>query len=322
MPEAFKVFLLAGPTASGKTAFLERLFTGSSRVCPAEILSADSMQVYRGLNIGTAKPSAELLKKLPHHLIDIREPGEQFNAGDFARLAAEKIREIASRGALPVVSGGTGFYISALVNGLPQSPPANPAVRAALKAELVERGIDALRAELEKCDPVSAARISYNDTYRLLRALEVYRQSGRPLSSFQAASPEDFLWTAVYITMPREILNARIEERARAMFAEGLPEETAALAAAGHTPDEPGMRAIGYSEFFSKTENGWEFRSDNDTIMEEIIRDSRRYAKRQETWFKALSHQVPGLIRVNAAEAGAYEKIQKALETFFAYSYI
>ena len=178
------VLVLFGPTASGKTNVLLRLFKGGLDRHEAEVVSADSMQVYRGMDIGTAKPSAQEREQLPHHLIDIRSPNEPFNAGDFVRLANEAIAGIAQRGAFPVVCGGTGFYLKNLIMGLPESPPADAAIRAALKSELHEKGAAALMEELAQGDPVSAERIHLNDVYRLLRALEVLRLSGRPLSSF------------------------------------------------------------------------------------------------------------------------------------------
>ncbi|MDR1352640.1 MAG: tRNA (adenosine(37)-N6)-dimethylallyltransferase MiaA, partial [Treponema sp.] len=206
---AVPVLLLFGPTASGKTAVLEQLASSGGSFPPIEIVSADSMQVYRGMDIGTAKPSRELLARLPHHLIDIRDPAEQFNAGEFVRLADEAVRDIARRGKFPVVSGGTGFYLANFVLGLPPAPPSDAAVRLALKAELREKGAAPLRAELAACDPASAARIHENDEYRLLRALEVWRLSGRPLSDFPRPSPggaprKEYRFFLAGLNRPRE----------------------------------------------------------------------------------------------------------------------
>jgi tRNA dimethylallyltransferase len=291
------VVVLFGPTASGKTEVVERLFSLPAfyaSVNGFELISADSMQVYRGMNIGTAKPRTALLEKIPHHLIDIREPSEQFNAGDFVRLADEAAAGIAGCGRLPVISGGTGFYINNFINGLPDAPPSDHAVREELKAELFTKGAAALQAELAACDSLSAARIHINDTYRLLRALEVYRLSGRPLSSFNT-NKERNETTAKYtffiagLLREREDLYRRIDKRCSQMFKDGLYEEVKTLFNAGWTPDCPALKAIGYKEFFYKNENG-EYRIiDGDKLgaVEELVaKNSRNYAKRQITWFK------------------------------------
>ncbi|MDR0376002.1 MAG: tRNA (adenosine(37)-N6)-dimethylallyltransferase MiaA, partial [Treponema sp.] len=176
---SINVLVLFGPTAVGKTGVVEELFAGNGAP-RAEIVSADSMQVYKGMDIGTAKPSVGLRERLPHHLIDIRTPDQSYNAGDFVRLAEEAIARIAERSALPVVSGGTGFYLKNFIMGLPEAPPSDESARRALKAELREQGAEALARELAACDPVSASRIHINDEYRLLRALEVFRLTGKP----------------------------------------------------------------------------------------------------------------------------------------------
>jgi tRNA dimethylallyltransferase len=328
MSDPIPVLLLFGPTASGKTAVLERLSSGDNSFPPMEVVSADSMQVYRGMDIGTAKPSPELLAVLPHHLIDIRDPAEQFNAGEFVRLADEAVRDIVRRGKFPVVSGGTGFYLTNFVLGLPPAPSSDAAVRFALKAELRERGAGALRAELAACDPVSAVRIHENDEYRLLRALEVWRLSGRPLSSFSRPSPGD---TAVFrreyrfllagLTQPREELYRLIDGRCARMFRNGLPGEVRRLFEAGYRPEDPGMKAIGYREFFvsaagdaaaSPEQAGeWRLASDLAAVEALVARNSRHYAKRQITYFASL----PGVHWINAGEDAA-SQIQTKLTRF------
>jgi len=295
------VLVLFGPTASGKTNVLLRLLSGASR--PAEVVSADSMQVYRGMDIGTAKPSAREREQLPHHLIDIRDPNEQFNAGDFVRLAREAIADIARRGAFPVVSGGTGFYLKNLILGLPESPPADTAIRAALKEELREKGAAALMEELARGDPVSARRIHINDVYRLLRALEVLRLSGRPLSSFttnqqEPTRKENCRFILAGLSRPREELYRRIDARCAAMFAQGLPDEVRGLYDRGYTPRDPGLRAIGYREFFIQEEDSYRLSNDISGVQALVAQNSRRYAKRQITFFASL----PG---VRWIEAGA-----------------
>lgn len=269
------------------------------------------MQVYRGMDIGTAKPSAQERGLLPHHLVDIFEPSQQYSAGDFVRLADEASSDIASRGGLPVISGGTGFYVKNFVCGLPAVPASDPEIRARVAAELAERGPEALRAELSAGDPVSAARIHEHDLYRLSRAVEVLRGTGRPLSDFAASSGaragRDFL--LVELTRPREELYARIDARVERMFAQGLPAEVDALRAKGLGAEAPGMKAIGYREFFEPGLSPSE-------IEELVKRDSRRYAKRQETFFSSL----PGLVQIEVSgEAGvaqAAERLLPLLESF------
>ncbi|MDR0601509.1 MAG: tRNA (adenosine(37)-N6)-dimethylallyltransferase MiaA [Treponema sp.] len=309
-PPGGRVLVLFGPTASGKTELLTRLF-GRGRFSPdlAEIVSADSMQVYRGMDIGTAKPSPAERERLPHHLIDIRNPDEQFNAGDFVRLAGEACADILRRGKLPVVSGGAGFYLRNFILGLPESPPSSAGVRAALKASLAGRGAAALMAVLAREDPVSAARIHINDEYRLLRALEVLYQTGRPLSAWkQNGGPgSPFSFVIAGIRRPREELYRRINERSAAMFRGGLAGEVRRLAEAGYGPGNPGMRAIGYREFFIEEEEGnggaqgrFTLSEDLPAVEELVARNSRRYAKRQITWFASI----PGVRWIDAGENG------------------
>ncbi len=312
------VLLLFGPTASGKTALLERLFAGPKAPFKAEIVSADSMQVYRGMDIGTAKPSPELRAVLPHHLIDIRDPSETFSLGDFVPLAQKACAEIASRGALPVISGGTGFYLKSFVLGLPETPPSDLTIREQLRLELAGRGAATLMDELRLADPTSAARIHLNDTYRLTRALEVFRSTGRPLSSFAASGagprggdaaprPEyDFL--CLGLDRDREELYRRNNGRTRTMFGAGLPEEVAALCAAGYGPDSPGMRAIGYNEFF--LDDG-SLCTNREALISRIAQNSRHYAKRQITFFSAI----PGARFIPAAdEDSALAEIRSSIE--------
>ena len=318
------VLILFGPTASGKTAFLERLFDLNSegKAVPrnfhrAEIISADSMQVYRGMDIGTAKPPPEERVKIPYHLIDIKNPDEQFNAGDFVRLAEDACAVAAGRGALPIVSGGTGFYLKNLVLGLPDAPPSDEGIRRKLKEELASRGAPSLMEELAAADPISAGRIHVNDEYRLLRALEVYRLSGQPLSSY--ASPWSgagdypsfgnsagsgkphgkFDFHLVGLRRSREELYRRVNERTAAMFRQGLPAEVRRLFESGYTPDDPGLRAIGYREFFVREPDGaWRLSEDLAGVEALVAQNSRRYAKRQITFFNSL----PGVKWIDCGE--------------------
>jgi tRNA dimethylallyltransferase len=288
------IFVLFGPTASGKTAILKTLLKDKQADFPEfEVISADSMQVYRGLDIGTAKPSPEERVLLPHHLIDIRNPSEQFNVGDFVRLTDEICLQITSSGKLPVISGGTGFYLKNFIMGLSEAPPSNREVRDQLMLELNEKGISALMDELKTCDPESANRIHINDEYRLLRALEVFRSSGKPLSSFPVNTKKHtkYRFVIIGLSRPREEIYRRINLRCAEMFKKGLAEEVRALFKAGYTPNDPGLRAIGYREFFIEAEDhpgNWRLSQDINGVQALIAQNSRRYAKRQITFFAGI----------------------------------
>ena len=321
---AIPVLILFGPTASGKTGILLQLFNSQSGL-QAEVISADSMQVYRGMDIGTAKPSADERAKLTHHLIDIRDPCEQFNAGDFVRLADEACAEIASRGKLPVVSGGTGFYLKNFILGLSEAPPGDKLIREQLKRELSEKGAASLMEELASCDSVSANRIHINDEYRLLRALEVFRSCGKPLSSFEVNTDKNrpkFNFLIIGLSRPREELYRRINLRCADMFKQGLAAEVNSLFKSGYTPEDPGLRAIGYREFFVEAaddgdfsadkQGKWRLSEDFEGVQAFVAQNSRRYAKRQITFFS-------GIPNVNWIEPGrddeeTAEKIRGLLE--------
>ncbi len=308
------VLIVFGPTASGKTALAGRFFSSSApELLPdgapnrfrgrAEIISADSMQVYRGMDIGTAKPDASFLASLPHHLIDIRDPSEQFCAGDFVRLADIAAREIAGRGKLPVILGGTAFYVKNFLFGLPETPESDPIVRAEILSRMKEEGASRLMDELARVDPESAARIHPNDEYRIARALEVYAASGRPLSSYalKEIPRKGFTPLVVALDRPRAELNQRIDQRVLEMFDLGLEGEFHRLVAAGYGPDDPGMQAIGYREFFATDPSG----SNIAETIALIQSDSRKYAKRQETFIRSI----PGVNRVGAEDYAAFASL-------------
>jgi len=312
------VLVLFGPTASGKTSILLEL----SREKGLEVVSADSMQVYRGMDIGTAKPTAEERERLPHHLIDICDPSQQFNAGDFVRLADIACTQIASRGKLPVVSGGTGFYLKNFILGLSEAPPSNREVREQLRRELSEKGAVSLAEELSACDPVSAGRIHIYDEYRLLRALEVFRSCGRPLSSFKVNSQKksdgdgrlNFNFIIIGLSRPRDELYERINYRCAQMFKQGLPAEVKSLYEKGFTPNNPGLRAIGYREFFIEDlENSgkWKFSQDIDGVQALAAQNSRRYAKRQITFFSGIPNVQ--WIEPGSSDAETAKKIKELL---------
>ncbi|TVR05382.1 MAG: tRNA (adenosine(37)-N6)-dimethylallyltransferase MiaA [Spirochaetaceae bacterium] len=294
------IFCLFGPTASGKTDLLDRLFASGR----AEVISADSMQVYRGMDIGTAKPEAALCARLPHHLIDIKEPSQSYHVGEFVSAVEPLLDQILARGRLPIISGGTAFYLRTLLCGLPEAPAADDAVREDVRQRLQSEGRASLYAELQRVDPQSAACIDAADEYRIARALEIYQTSGRPRSEFARPSAVrgDLDPVIVALDRPRDELYARINLRVHRMFEDGLVEEVTRLVEAGHGADAPGMRAIGYAEFLHHPRVLAEgIGAVNDpavqTEIESLIaRNSRRYAKRQLTFFR----RVPGVRWVSA----------------------
>ncbi|WP_101050388.1 tRNA (adenosine(37)-N6)-dimethylallyltransferase MiaA, partial [Macromonas nakdongensis] len=246
---------IAGPTASGKTALALAL----AQERPVEIVSVDSALVYRGMDIGTAKPTPQERAAVPHHLLDIRDPSEAYSAADFARDAQRLVAEIRQRGALPLLVGGTMLYFKALFEGLDDMPAAQPALRAALEAEAQAQGWPALHAELAQVDPSTAARLSPNDGQRIGRALEIYRATGQPLSSFHhrrdpapGQPPQIAGQTGALLSLEpteRGWLHARIAQRFDAMLTDGLVAEVQALRARGDLgPELPAMRCVGYRQ--------------------------------------------------------------------------
>ncbi len=243
------------------------------------------MQAYRGMDIGTAKPTPAERALLPHHLVDILSPGEQFTAGDFSRLADEAVAGIAGRGRLPVVAGGTAFYLKAFIEGAPPAPPSDPLIREAVRRDLADKGAGALREELSAGDPESASRIHENDIYRLTRAVEVLRASGKPLASFAPSGEPRDRYDFLLIALERERaeLYARIERRVDAMMARGLAGEVRSLVESGFGADAPGMKAIGYAEFLEAGEG-----AGIDAVADRIKQDTRRYAKRQLSFLRSM----------------------------------
>jgi tRNA dimethylallyltransferase len=278
------MLFLIGATAVGKTSIIEGL-AGSA----IEVISADAMQVYRGMDVGTAKPPSDLRDRIPHHLIDIRNPDEQYDVGQFVRDASDCARQIVVRGKLPVVSGGTAYYVRHLLMGLPSAPEADPEIRRRVARRLEKEGGSALYLTLQKVDPATARRIGVEDTYRITRALEVYEQTGHPLSSFPVptAPRSDLDPCIIGLRRPRMELRFRIERRVDAMLRGGLYDEIARLVSRGYGHSDPGLRAIGYREFFSD-DGRLRPRTETASIREELVIDTRRYAKRQETFFRKL----------------------------------
>lgn len=276
--------LLVGPTAAGKTdlaiALHERL--------GCELISVDSAMVYRGMDIGSAKPSAEELARAPHRLIDIRDPAEPYSAAEFRQDALGEMRQISAAGGVPLLVGGTMMYLRQLLHGVANLPSSDPAVRAELAAEARAGGLAALHAELARVDPASAARIHPNDPQRLMRALEVYRLSGRPLSELWAEQrAETFPWRTLSIGLApsdRGVLHQRIARRFDAMLAEGLLEEVMALRARGDLSlDLPSMKSVGYRQAWEHLDGDY----DLETLRLRGIVATRQLAKRQLTWMRS-----------------------------------
>ncbi len=290
--------LLVGPTAVGKTAAAVAL----CRELGAEVVNADSVQVYRGLDIGSAKPTPHELAAAPHHLVDVADPAQEMSAARWTDLADAAIAKIAARQKRVLVSGGTGLYVKALLHGLAPAPPVDPDLRQRLRDAWEAEGAAALHARLAVLDPASARRLHPADRQRVLRALEVVLQTGQPLSARQNAhgfSSSRYPHLALGLDRPREELYQRIEARCRQMWQGGLLTEVAGLLAAGLPPTAHGLNSLGYRQALAVLTQGRE----PGAALEEMIRQTRAYAKRQLTWFRALQginwhhpDDLPGLI--------------------------
>ena len=289
MTPAGGVLCLAGPTASGKTAAALAIAQAwgppGSGMRPVEIVSVDSALVYRGMDIGTAKPSADERALVPHHLIDLIDPSEAYSAARFVADAERLIGEIGARGHTPLLVGGTMLYFKALFEGLDAMPAADRAVRATLAAELEKKGLPALYRELQRVDPATAARLPPADQQRIQRALEVYRVSGQPISSFHSAKPARALPPLISLEPDdRAWLHRRIETRFHDMLAHGLVDEVRALADRGDLhPDMPSMRCVGYRQTCEAMEAG-----DYADLPERGVAATRQLAKRQLTWLRSM----------------------------------
>ena len=288
--ERIPVVVIFAPTASGKTALMRELFSqnGSHFILTGEVVSADSQQVYKHMDIGTAKPSPEFCKEIPHHLIDMLLPSQQWNIFDFVEAADRACEEIAGRGKIPVVCGGSGFYVRSFLYGPPPTPESDSKVREELKNRIAAEGNEALYNELKMLDPQSAQRIHVNDAYRICRALEVYRLSGKPRSSYTTslALRDKYNFVLVVLEPPREALYERIRVRVDQMFRDGLEDEVRSLVDLGYGAQSPGMKAIGYSEWFDDEKPG-QLR-DAGTVRDEIKKHSCKYAKKQFTYIRDI----------------------------------
>lgn len=278
------VIVIFAPTASGKTALTRELFSpkGSHFILNAEIISADSQAIYKEMDIGTAKPNEELCKDIPHHLINIISPEEQYNVSDWVDAADKACDDILERGKIPVVCGGTGFYIRNFIYGVAPTPTSDEKLRNQLKKRIETEGNQSLYNELKKIDPESAAVIHVNDAYRICRALEVYYLSGRTRTSYKIEQIPRPKYNFIFIVLEpdREILFERIRKRVDLMFEEGLEKEVKTLIYRGYSKETPGMKAIGYSEWFVS--------DDLEEIKEAIKHHSCKYAKKQYTYIRDI----------------------------------
>jgi tRNA dimethylallyltransferase len=274
------VLVVLGPTATGKSDLaisLAERFDG-------EIVNADALQVYRGLEVGTAKPPPSDRVRIRHHLVDILEPDETFSAGQFARLARVAIAGIHRASRLPIVVGGSGLYLESLLVGLSPIPAIPAKTRSQLRGRLEREGLAALRQELRQVDPDTEQRLAAGDTQRILRALEVWTATSRTLSSWQDEKADDEPIESIKIglTLPRSLLYDRIAERAEAMMDRGWLEEVRQLLASGFTGSEPAFQAIGYRQLVEHLKG----QTSLSRVLSSIIVATRQYAKRQMTWFR------------------------------------
>lgn len=284
----FDALMILGPTASGKTA-LSLALSGKLDI---EVISVDSALVYRGMDIGTAKPTVAERGGVPHHLIDVRGIGESYSVADFVSDCERLIPEIQARGRLPVLAGGTMLYANALMKGIAELPSTSPEVRAAVQEEGLSKGWPAMHAELATFDPATAARLAPADSQRISRAIEVYRMTGKTLSELiakqQSAPPPFNIFTAALIPGDRARLHANIEKRFDLMLEAGFLDEMRRLEAEpGFDPASPAMRSVGYRQAIEFLEG----RVDRKTFREKAVAATRQLAKRQITWLRAMAIQ-------------------------------
>jgi tRNA dimethylallyltransferase len=279
------IVVLIGPTAIGKTALSIKL----AKEFDFEIISMDSMQVYRYMNIGTAKITKGEMEHIPHYLIDVVNPDEPFSAGLYEQMALNAIQTILARGKKVLITGGTGLYLSALLNGLAKQIPTFPEIRAEIQLEIEKYGHNALHEQLALIDESTAKRIHANDTHRLTRAIEIFRGTGKKWSSLlEEHQLEDELRfenvLEVGLTCEREKLYNQIEKRSRLMLENGLHEEVTGLLKEGYSSQLKSMQSIGYSHMIKFIRDEWK----EGEMLEKLTRDTRRYAKRQYTWFNKM----------------------------------
>lgn len=301
-----KIITICGPTGIGKTGFaiaLAQAFNG-------EIIGADSMQIYKYMDIGTAKPDAAELAQAPHHLVDFLNPSLDFDAGQYAQMAAQKIIDITRKGRIPIIAGGTGLYIRALLYGLFRSRPVCEKTLAQLTKEAQEKGSAYLHHLLHACDPAAAQKIHPHDSFRIIRALEVFQTTGTPISQMQKEhnfnSPR-YQSLTMGLFMDRKTLYERIDSRVDTMIRQGFLAEVTDLVRKGYSLDLKSMQSIGYRHM------GWFLKKelDFDRAVFLLKRDTRRYAKRQFTWFK----KEPGIIWLKPSQLSRAKTLAKEFLT-------
>ncbi|RKU08115.1 tRNA (adenosine(37)-N6)-dimethylallyltransferase MiaA [Candidatus Poribacteria bacterium] len=276
-----RLLCLLGPTAVGKTEIAIQL----AQRLNAEIVSVDSRQIYRQMDIGTAKPTAEEQQAAQHHLIDCVDISQTFSVADYQSLADTAIADIQNRGKQVLLVGGAGLYFRAIVDGLFEGPGADPLLRERLDQEAAQQGVDVLHERLRACDPASADRIHPNNLVRVIRALEVYELTGIPMSQHQQQwhqGSQRYPFIAFCLTMPRALLYRRIEQRVDVMLANGLIAEVESLLVAGHARDTTALRSFGYKELIAYLDGKCTYLE----AVEQLKRNTRRFAKRQLTWFR------------------------------------
>jgi tRNA dimethylallyltransferase len=302
-----KILVLAGPTASGKTALALRI-AGSTA---SEIISADSRQIYKHLTIGTAKPPIEQLQQVPHHFIDLLEPDQTFNAGQFQEQSRRVVDQVLDRHALPVIAGGTGLYVRALVDGFFEQPEISGTVRTQLEERLEREGKEALFNELRSVDPESAAGMDATKYRRVIRALEVYHETGTPISQFhrQHAVQQRYDSHWYGLLWDRAVLYHRIDRRVDRMMDEGFLDEVMRLKAMGFDDRFQSLQTVGYKEAFSYLRK----EITKDRMIELMKQNTRRFAKRQMTWFRKESRMTWLSISHEDQISGYAEKIIQEL---------
>lgn len=313
MQEKPKILAIVGATASGKSALAEAL---AARL-DGEIVSCDSMQVYRGMDIGTAKPTPADRARTPYHLLDIADPEQDFSVMDYLAAAENAVADILGRGKLPILCGGTGLYLDAFLRGLPESPESDPALRAALTDLAEARGNAYLHAELAAVDPESAAAIHPSNTRRVVRALEIYRQTGVTKTEWDRRSreqPARYDATVLYLVYKdRALLYRRIEARVEEMLREGLLAETEALRRRGvFEVSRTAAAAIGYKELLPHLAGEVTLAE----AVETLKIATRRYAKRQITWFSAKEYALPLVADCDGMPRNFEEIVNNALEIY------
>lgn len=300
-----KVLVIVGPTGVGKTQVSLRL----ADILNGEVVSLDSRQVYKYMDIGTAKPTKEEIKRVAHHLIDVVCPDEKFTAADYGKKAREAIREITERKRQPIVVGGSGLYLKALEKGFFQGPKEDEKLRKRLRKEESKFGLYYLYKKLDEVDPKAALRIHPNDSVRIIRALEVYELTGKPITCLQeegAYEPFEMDFVKIGLTLDRKKLYERIDGRVNKMISEGFLEEVKGLREKGYSSELKAFKTVGYQELFSYLEGKIDFPS----AIERIKSNTRRYAKRQLTWFR----KEKGINWLDVEKEGLIEAIFKCFK--------